>query len=282
MVELNQLIQLIELDRAGTLSKAAASLHLTQPALSRSMQRLEEELGVSLFERTGNRLYLNENGKLAVHYAGQIVQKSCEMKHELYQQDLKLRTIFVGACAPYPNRIVMQKVYDLYPDMKKSSEISSIRRLMEGLQDGTYQVIILNEEAEDPSLYCQYLFPEHLCFLLPKDHPLAGRKSLRFADMDGETMLVFSRIGIWDEIHRVMMPHSRFILHESHEVVDEVGDKSSFPMFFTFENGDFGRYKDRRVAVPIEDEAATQHFYVAVKNEDRKRFEPLLKALRTL
>lgn len=282
MVELNQLVQLIELDRAGTLSKAAASLHLTQPALSRSMQRLEEELGVALFVRTGNRLYLNENGRMAVHYAAQIIQKTCEMKHELYQQDLKRRTISVGACAPYPNRIVMQQVYSLYPDMKKSSEISSIRRLLEGLMDDTYQVIILNEEIADPGLYVQYLFPEHLCFLLPLDHPLAGRKSLRFRDLDGETMLVFSRIGIWDEIHRIMMPHSRFILHESHEVIDEVGDKSSFPMFFTYENGDISRYAGRRVAVPIEDELATQHFYVAVKNEDRRRLEPLLKALRQL
>ena len=54
MMELYQLIQLVAISDCGTMSSAAEKLHLSQPALSRSMQKLEEELQVALFERQKN------------------------------------------------------------------------------------------------------------------------------------------------------------------------------------------------------------------------------------
>ncbi len=66
MFELNQLEQLLTVAECGTLSAAAEKLHLSQPALSRSMQRLEAELSVPLFSRQKNKIALNENGRLAV------------------------------------------------------------------------------------------------------------------------------------------------------------------------------------------------------------------------
>ncbi|MBO5496209.1 MAG: LysR family transcriptional regulator, partial [Oscillospiraceae bacterium] len=66
MIELEQLQQLIAVSEAGTISAAADSLHLSQPALTRSLQRLEAELGVSLFHRKRNRVALNDVGELAL------------------------------------------------------------------------------------------------------------------------------------------------------------------------------------------------------------------------
>lgn len=65
MIELAQLEQLAAFAEYGTLSKAAEKLHMSQPTLTRAMQKLESAFGVPLFLRTKNRLELNENGKLA-------------------------------------------------------------------------------------------------------------------------------------------------------------------------------------------------------------------------
>ena len=73
MFELAQLEQLLAFAKHKTLSKAAEEMHLSQPALTRSMQRLEEDIGVPLFERKKNKLSLNENGKLAVEFAEKII-----------------------------------------------------------------------------------------------------------------------------------------------------------------------------------------------------------------
>ena len=60
----------------GTLSQAAKALHLSQPVSTRSMQHLEESLGVPLFNRTKNRIRLNETGKLAVELAKQVLKET--------------------------------------------------------------------------------------------------------------------------------------------------------------------------------------------------------------
>ena len=73
MTELSQLRQLVCIAENGTISKAAEILNISQPALSRSMQKMEEELGVELFTHTGNRVTLNRNGKLAVRHARKIL-----------------------------------------------------------------------------------------------------------------------------------------------------------------------------------------------------------------
>ena len=62
MFELNQLEQLLAFAEYGTLSAAAEHLHLSQPALSRSMRRLEMDLSVPLFDHAKNKIALNENG----------------------------------------------------------------------------------------------------------------------------------------------------------------------------------------------------------------------------
>lgn len=66
MLETNQLSQLITVADTKTLSKAAEILHISQPALTRSIQKLESELNVTLFDRQKNKITLNKTGKLAV------------------------------------------------------------------------------------------------------------------------------------------------------------------------------------------------------------------------
>ena len=65
-MELEQLRQLDAIAREGTMSAAARALHLSQPALSRSLARLEAELDQPLFDRPGRRLVLNDAGRVAL------------------------------------------------------------------------------------------------------------------------------------------------------------------------------------------------------------------------
>lgn len=69
MIELYQLEHLLAIAKYKTMTKAAQELHLSQSALSRSVQRLEDDLQATLFERQKNRVVLNSNGELAVEYA---------------------------------------------------------------------------------------------------------------------------------------------------------------------------------------------------------------------
>ena len=97
MIELFQLEQLTAFADYKTLSKAAEMLHMSQPTLTRSMQKLESEFDVSLFRRTKNKLELNENGELVYYY--------CDIIKSEYQKDENI-WIFTDLLADvkiYPN-----------------------------------------------------------------------------------------------------------------------------------------------------------------------------------
>ena len=83
MVELKQLKQLISFKKYRTLSKAAENLYISQPALSRSIQKLEKTLGVELFDRKKNKMELNENGKTVIQYAEKILNLVDEMEEKV-------------------------------------------------------------------------------------------------------------------------------------------------------------------------------------------------------
>ena len=153
MFELYQLEQLLIVAECGTLSGAAEKLHLSQPALSRSMQKLEEELQVTLFDRQKNKISLNENGKLAIELARRVVEQANDLMEQVRAFDRSQRTIFIGSCAPAPLWELSSWTSGIYPDMTVSSEMKENETLLDGLKKGLYQCIILPYPAEEPDLY---------------------------------------------------------------------------------------------------------------------------------
>ena len=117
MIEIHLFEQLVAFASCGTLSAAADQLHISQPALSRSMQRLEDELGIKLFDRHKSRITLNDNGELAVRYARNLLLQETTMIEQLRDFDRKKRTIFVGFCTPVliPDFVsLLSQIYERY------------------------------------------------------------------------------------------------------------------------------------------------------------------------
>ena len=210
MFEIYQLEQLLAFAEYGTLSGAAERLHLSQPALSRSMQRLEAELQVPLFDRQKNKITFNENGRMAAEYARQIMEKCQDMIGRVQAFDRSQRTILIGSCAPMPLWEIPPVLSDLYPDRTISSEMRENDVLLQGLRDDVYQIIILPYPVEEPGISCVKYGEEHLYFSLPPAHPLSGSKGLYMRDLNGETMLLRNRLGFWRDVTDQKMPDTRF------------------------------------------------------------------------
>ena len=102
MIEIYLLEQLVAVDKSGTLSAAAEHLHMTQPALSKSMQKLENLIEITLFERKKNKISINETGELAAELAEQILKQEENMLTRLRHFDNSRHTISLGSCAPIP------------------------------------------------------------------------------------------------------------------------------------------------------------------------------------
>lgn len=283
MIEIHLLEQLDAFARLGTLSKASEELHLTQPSLTRSMQKLEELIGVPMFERTKNKLSLNENGIIAAEYARRILDEENRMVDHLRALDRSTRTISVGAVAPGPLIEFVPSLSALFPDMSIASEVKTEDELLEGLGNSIYQFVILTHQVEDETLICEKYGDEQLFVSLPKKHRLSKKKKLSFRELNGESFLMLSEVGIWDKLVRDNMPDSSFLIQNDQNALGELIEASNLPNFATditiraYENMQIpSRNTSDRVLIPISDESATMDFYIIAKKDLPGRYKSIL------
>ncbi len=280
MIEMYLLEQLDAFYKFGTLSVAAEKLHLSQPSLSRSMQKLEEELGVTLFDRQKNRIFLNETGKLAAEHAARILKSENEMERQVRAFDKSLHTLTIGSCAPGPLIKALPVITGFFTDLKVSSEIETEEALLTGLQESVYQLIILSRPIYSDEYYCQKYITEQLFLSVNNFHPAATCHSVRFDQMDGQNFIMYAHVGVWEDIVRTKMPRAKFYKQEDIEAVGDLASNSDLPSFST--NVTLAELRSRqnnRVNIPFSDEEAMMTFYIVCKKVDLKRFQRFLTSI---
>ena len=282
MLEFSQLEMLIAFADQRTLSKAAETLHLSQPTLTRAMKQLEEEFRVPLFDHRKNRLTLNENGQLAVEYARKLWQEAGDMVERVRSFDRAKHTLSVGACAPAPLWDLVPRLSSLYGSLTIGAEIRECQQLIQGLNEGTYQIIVLPEQIREPNWISLPWGQEHLFFSLPEAHPLAHRQGLEMRELDGENMLVFSNIGFWQELLMRKMPHSRFLFQSDRFSFNQLVRSSVLPCFTT----DLSMKRNTtdytgRVNIPILDPEANVTYYCHLLRSQAERFQAFLQDMRS-
>lgn len=270
MPELNQLYQLVTIAENGTISKAAEIIHISQPALTRSIQKLEAEWNVTLFDRQKNKITLNQTGKLAVQYAKRILDDVEHMTNRVQAFERSLRTIFIGSCAPAPILELLSLLAEHFIEMTISSETTDSERLLPELLKNTYQIIITSQPIECPGILCREFCTEQLFLTIPPAHPLATRTNgIYLDDLAGETMLLIKDIGIWRELVDSKMSQINFILQEQDEAFSALIQASALPAFatnLTIRNR--GEIQHRAV-IPILDPEATITFYCSVREVNK-------------
>lgn len=270
MPELNQLSQLIAIAEAGTFSKAAEIVHISQPALTRSMQKLEAELNVTLFDRDKNKVHLNKTGELAVQYARRVLDDVGQMTQNLQAFERSQRTIAVGSCAPAPLVELLCHLSERFAGMNLSSETVSPELLVPRLKENTYQVIVTNTPMDEPGFLCKEFCTEQLYLTVPPAHPLAGKKNGVYAEeLAGETMLLYHNIGIWKHFLDTKMSQTEFIVQDRDDAFNALLRTSAFPAFASNLTLLRLERQKNRIVIPFLDPEAKMTFYCCVRKENK-------------
>ena len=271
MPEMNQLQQLVAIAEAGTISKAAEQMHLSQPSLTRSIQKLESEWGVALFDRKKNKVTLNQTGELAVQYARQVLHDVDNMTAAVKSFERSLRTISVGSCAPGPIMALHPFLLERFSGFSIFSEEKPQEQLLTELHSKTYQLIVTDTPIEEPDILCRRYCDEQLYLTVPPAHPMAYRTSgITFSDLAGETMLLFRDIGVWSKIVQEKLSQTNFILQDHDEAFVALLEVSALPAFATNITIRYCNRRQNRVCLPILDPEACITFYCSVLSENQK------------
>lgn len=280
MIDTYLLNGLVAFEEFGTLSNAAEHLHISQPALSRSMQKLEDLLQVKLFERTKNHMTLTDTGKLAAEYAKRVLKEQEDMITTVRNYDHSLHTLSIGYCAPGPMYVFPNIASRFMRDMAISSAMEAEEDLVRGLQNGKYQILVLSHPIEDEAYYCEKTIIEHLYASVVPANPISVYKDtgISFKDMNGETFLMNQSVGIWDAITRKNMPDSKLLLQSDNESLSEIIHTSSLSSFVT--NVTSRLYPNRsvqtnRVDIPFLDKESYVQFYFVTLAKNASKYKKL-------
>lgn len=279
MLEFSLLEQLATFAKYGTLSATAEKLHLSQSALSRSMQKLEELLDVTLFERRKNKISLNETGRMAAEYAIRLLAQEKDLVAQIRAFDRSQRTICLGCCAPIPHMELVSMLSQIYAGMTISSELLNDERLLAGLKEGKYHLVVLHQKPADSALHWVTCGKEKLYLSVPPAHPLASASGIWLKDLSGLSLLLYSSIGFWYDLCMEKIHNPRFLLQTDLEVFNELVSASALPCFATDVTMTQASRQENRITIPILDPEADVTYYCTCKKEDKARFSTLFHRL---
>jgi len=190
----------------ASLNKASQVLNLSQPALSRKMMKLEEELGVELFIRKGKRLELTKVGQLCYEHALELRHLERKFKQALvtYKATGKPSSIRLGASlttlqATLPDLITFY--LGEFPLTEIKLLTGKTHEIVTMVRENKVDVGVVASKINVPGLRCEPLFDDHLCLVLPLGHPCIDRAALNVKDLHELPMILFSK-GTW---YRVLM-----------------------------------------------------------------------------
>ncbi|WP_068773947.1 LysR family transcriptional regulator [Paenibacillus sp. FJAT-26967] len=208
----------------ASLNKASQVLNLSQPALSRKIMKLEEQLGIKLFTRKGKRLDLTRAGEITYEYALEQRQDERRFLQTLHEHKTAGRhmSLTIGASlttlqTTLPELVTMYLAEYPYTDMKALT--GKTHEIVMMVKEKKVDIGLVASSIDQPGLACEPLFDDHLCLVLPQGHPYLERESLTIADLNGLSMILFSK-GTWYRVLTDELFHRYFIFPDVKMEID--------------------------------------------------------------
>jgi DNA-binding transcriptional LysR family regulator len=196
-MELRQLRYLVALAEELNFTRAAASEHVAQPALSQQIRRLEDEVGVGLVERTTRHVTLTAAGALLVGRARRVLAELDAAETELQAlRGMDTGHVTIGAMhtmGPVDLSLALALFHDRHPNVGLTVREQSSEEMAEMLRVDELDLAFLSvtERVEAHGLGLHQLISEELVVLLPPGHPLAGKPRVRMIELADEQFISF-------------------------------------------------------------------------------------------
>lgn len=177
--------------RLENVTRAAEELHIAQPSLSKTISRLEESIGVPLFERQGKRIELNQFGKIFLRRVERSLNELAEGQREVTDlAGLERGRVTVGATTARLLPDLFREYLTYHPHVKfRLFQITQQLEIQERLMNGEIDLCISTLPIEQLKIHCEPLIIEEIFLAVPPEHRLAGQKSIRLEEIANELFI---------------------------------------------------------------------------------------------
>ncbi|MEI4768252.1 LysR family transcriptional regulator [Psychrobacillus sp. FJAT-51614] len=175
------------------MTQAAEILSISQPALSRSIAGLEEEIGVPLFDRKGRSIVLNHYGKMFLVRVERIMKEMSDGLEEIKQQidpeygEVSLGFLHTLGTTSVPN--IIRAFHKNYPHISFQLKQNHTHTQLKQLKSGELDLCLLASMVDDSHIEWTELWRDELYIIVQTNHPLATRKSILIKEIANETFI---------------------------------------------------------------------------------------------
>jgi LysR family hydrogen peroxide-inducible transcriptional activator len=191
---LQDLRYLVMLADTRHFARAAEACHVSQPTLSTQLKKLEDDLGLQLFERTNKRVIPTTIGRDIIAQARVVLDEAAKIpqlaQHGRDPMAGPLRLGVIPTLGPYLMPHLLPPLRTTYPKLKLYLREEITERLLEQLRVGTLDALLLALPINQEGLEVVEMFYEPFVLALPPQHPLTSRPEVREADLVGEHVLL--------------------------------------------------------------------------------------------
>ena len=189
-MNIQQLEYILAVDQFRHFAKAAEHCHVTQPTLSMMIQKLEDELGVKLFDRTAQPVKPTPAGTKVIEQARVVLYQTSLIKDIVKEEEQSLSGTFrlavLPTIAPYLLPRFFAQLTERYPDLDIRILEMKTTPSLAALQRGEIDAAIIANQPKEPQLQAQTLFYEQFFGYVAKGDPLFKKALIRTADISDE------------------------------------------------------------------------------------------------
>lgn len=193
-ISVRQLHYFLALVQAGSFSRAAEAIGVTQSTLSAAIQALEAELGATLIDRTGRRMQLLPAGEDFLARARDIVALIEELPEHARQAErpltTRLRMGVIPSIAPFLLPKVLPATAKAFPELQLTVREGLTRSLLESLRSGTLDVALVAHPYDLDEFEIAEIGRDPFLLAVRRDHALANRDSVEASDIDDQPFLL--------------------------------------------------------------------------------------------
>ena len=195
-MELRHLRYFLAIADAGSFTRAAAKLHLTQPTLSHQIRQLEDALGTRLFDRIGRRVQLTASGLVFKAHAEQALQSLTSARVALDElQGLIRGTLAIGVFQSFNSSLlppILARYSAEYPGIRVKVRQLPTRAMEDQLVNGELDLGIAYVEPGSDRIVSERLFDERMMLVTGAQHPFAARRDVQLHQLAGLPLVLLS------------------------------------------------------------------------------------------
>ena len=217
----------------GSFTKAADSLHVTQPTLSGQVKELEERYGVKLFVRYGRRIELTDLGESAFTITRKLFRHVGDVEQLfLSAKNLTTGELQVGADSPYIVTPLLAQFQRLYPGVHISIRYGNSEQVMQWLESQRCDVTLLPNVPDDDRLHIIPLEPDQLVAFVARDHQWADRRSIELEELVNQRVILREKGSRTRSIFEQALREADLVLTDVMEITSREGVREAVAVGF--------------------------------------------------